>query len=69
MSLTVLGSAPCAKPCLNCSRKKPLRRESCDPHSPCPGYGTTTICPPLIVIAVYETLSLALPQGTRNAFA
>lgn len=29
----------------------------CDGHSPCPGYGTTETCPPLIVLAVHEWMA------------
>lgn len=30
----------------------------CDGHSPCPGYGSTETCPPLIVLAVHEWITV-----------
>jgi hypothetical protein len=54
---SVLPSAPCTNACINCPRTA-ARRKSCDVHSPCPGYGTSANCPPLIVIAVHECLNL-----------
>jgi len=44
--------------CDGCSRIAPVQRHDCDGHAPCPGYGCSTHCPPLIVLAVQECLSI-----------
>ncbi len=58
MKLHVLQSRPCVHACKECSRRSP--RQHCDTHAPCPGYGTTPNCPPLIVLAVQECIDLRL---------
>jgi hypothetical protein len=67
MSLNVLQSKACAGTCTNCPRTA-KRAVTCDPRSACPGYGTSSSCPPLIVLAVHECLNAAwnLAQLNRN---
>lgn len=62
MPLNILQKKSCTNTCANCSRT--AKRTGCDPHASCPGYGTSTACPPLIVLAVHECLKAAynLPQ-------
>ena len=45
--------------CDSCSRIAPVQHHDCDGHEPCPGYGSSTHCPPLIVLAVQECISFA----------
>lgn len=58
MKLSILETKPCSGTCRECSRRSP--RLHCDSHTPCPGYGTSFSCPPLIVLAVHECLDLNL---------
>ena len=59
MSFHVLQSTrACSGTCTNCPRT--AKRTTCDRSAPCPGYGASTACPPLIVLAVHEVLSAAL---------
>jgi len=63
MTLRVLQSGPCTSACAECSHRSP--RLNCDGHNPCPGYGTSSSCPPLIVLAVHECLDLNLLDLTH----
>jgi hypothetical protein len=45
--------------CDACSRIAPAQHHDCDGHAPCPGYGSSADCPPLIVLAVQECASFA----------
>ena len=63
MNFRVLQSRSCAGACADCSRRSP--RIHCDGHAPCPGYGTSANCPPLIVLAVQECLNLNLLELTH----
>jgi len=46
--------------CDSCSRIAAVQHHDCDGHAPCPGYGSSAHCPPLIVLAVQERLNVAL---------
>ncbi len=69
MSLHILKSSnspkPCTGGCANCPRTA-KRTAGCDPRSACPGYGTSSSCPPLIVLAVHECLNAALNLAQPN---
>lgn len=68
MILPKSPTAACSGSCRTCTHTARLRRE-CDGHSPCPGYGTRESCPPLIVLAVHEwmTVTPTLPTQRRSA--
>lgn len=67
MSFKVLQPSPCAKACSNCPNAL-HRLRACDGHSACPGYGTRTNCPPLIVFAILECARLALAAAGLPPF-
>ena len=63
MNFRVLQSKSSAGACAECSRSSPSLH--CDGHNPCPGYGSSASCPPLIVLAVHECLDLNLLDLTH----
>ena len=42
------------------SRIAAVQHNDCDGEAPCPGYGSSSHCPPLIVLAVQEHLNVAV---------
>lgn len=55
----------CAKACANCPSRN---RSACDPKAPCPGYGSSKACPPMIVLAVIESGLRSLVNTELPAF-
>jgi hypothetical protein len=64
-----MGLESAKSPTCDCrSRIAAVQHHDCDGHLPCPGYGASTHCPPLIVLAVQETLSVTfLNQRVKHA--
>ena len=66
----ILPKSPPAVVCSGCSADAHMAQshQECDVHSPCPGYGTTDSCPPLIVLAVHEWMTVmpAVEVGRRS---